>query len=176
MLQARLCNRVNRRAQEEIVGFVLIVVIVAVIFVIFLGISLNEKQDFKKESKDIRRFIESTMDITTGCALNNEINYINVRTLLQECYRGKNCLDGKNTCNVLNETLQGALDASWNVAEDSAIKGYIFNADYSANVSSSSVENIIKIERGKCMDERQGAEEFFSYYPGSISYSLEICY
>src|SRR3989344_4940588 len=105
MLQARLCNRVNRRAQEEIVGFVLIVVIVAVIFVIFLGISLNEKQDSKKESKDIRRFIESALDVTTRCALNNEINYVNVRTLLQECYKGKNCLDGEDTCKVLNETL-----------------------------------------------------------------------
>ena len=52
--------KLNKKAQEEMVGFVLIVVIVAIIVVIFLGISLrNSEGDIGDESEKIGSFINA---------------------------------------------------------------------------------------------------------------------
>ena len=50
----------KRRAQEEIVGFVLIVVLVVIVLVIFLGISLRNPKPQQRESEIIYQFLESS--------------------------------------------------------------------------------------------------------------------
>ena len=57
-------NKMNRKAQEEIVGFVLIVVIVAIIFLVFLGIMIRQPGEVtSKESRDVSQFLGSMMEM-----------------------------------------------------------------------------------------------------------------
>jgi hypothetical protein len=172
----------ERRGQEEIVGFVAIVLIVSFIFLIFLGISLRKGADFRKESKDVSMFLESAMEYTTECADGYEPNYLTLRRALKGCYEGKRCVgikEGKEACEIANETLKELIDLSWQIGEERAIKGYLFDSEYSLNFSSENkeAEKILVIAKGNCSSGNiAGAENFFSAFPGKISYSLSLCY
>lgn len=166
----------SKRGQEEIIGFVMIVVIVAVIGLIFLVISLREKPSIERESKDIRLFLDSLGEYTSECAVNYEPDYSRARELLIECYNGKQCLSGKKACDVLKNILESSIESGYPYGEEMAIKGYFFNSSYSSN-SSKEYKSIIAIPKGNCSSGiKTGAEEFISSYPGTISYSLELCY
>src|SRR3989344_4393404 len=95
----------DRKAQEEMVGFVLIMVIVAVVFLVILGIMIRKPAGSEKESKDIYQFMESMMEYTTDCAINNEIDYEKIGGLLKECHSNHStCFNGKGICDVLNDS------------------------------------------------------------------------
>lgn len=172
----------RKRGQEEIVGFVAIVLIVSFIFLIFLGISLRKGPEFRKESKDVSMFLESAMEYTTDCADGYEPNYMSLRRAIKGCYEGKKCAgtdEGREACEIANETLKEMIDLSWQVGGEMAIKGYIFNSEYGLNFSSGEkdAEKILIIKSGNCSSGNiAGAENFFSAYPGKISYSLSLCY
>lgn len=170
---------IRRKGQEEIVGFVVIVLLVSVIAVIFLGISLRDDSAQVKESKDITRFVDSALLYTSDCALGYEPNYASLKDLIADCYRdsGKSCLDNRGICLALNQTLNEMLDASWNVGPDANVKGYEFKAFYSVNASDENVVKIINTDKGNCSSETytQGSG-FFSIDRGTITCSLKICY
>jgi len=169
----------ERKGQEEIVGFVAIVLLVTVIAIIFLGISANKEPATQKESKDISRFLESVMIYTTDCALGYEPNYLTPKDLLKECYsnKGKKCLDEKEVCSALNETMLLVLGSSWTVGEEAKTKGYLFKSVYSKNSSKLDGEEILKLGKGNCSSGSYiEGDNFFSVYPGTITSSLRICY
>lgn len=164
---------VNKKAQEEIVGFVLIVVIMAVILLIILGVSLRSDKNIQKESKEISQFLESTMEYTSDCAINYEPDYAKIGDLIEKCYSKAKCSSGKNTCDVLRETLNDILDSSWKVGPDRPIKGYLFNATYETNLTH---ENIVILSKGECKGSYKGAEYLSPAYPGTIVSSFNLCY
>ena len=57
----------NRSAQEEMVGFVVIVVIVSIALLILLGFLLRGSGKSAVESFEIENFIQSVMQYTTDC-------------------------------------------------------------------------------------------------------------
>ena len=168
-----------KRGQEEIVGFVVIVVLVVVIALIFLGISLRNDSNQVKESKDVRRFVDSALLYTSDCAFGYEPNYASLKDLITSCYRDpeKSCLDNRDVCLALNQTLNAMLDTSWNVGSDAKVNGYEFNAFYAINASDENVERIVKVDKGNCSSQiyTQGSD-FFSVNSGTITCSLRICY
>lgn len=166
--------RRNRRGQEEIIGFVLVVVIVAVIFLIFLGLTIRKAPSAtQKESYDVSEFLDSLMDYTSKCAVISDRVYLNIGALLRECYSGSSCRAGASSCSVLTRTIQEAIDSTWKVGDDRPVKGYIFNASY---ISDNSKKNVVLLSKGNCTGERIGAEHLTPVYPGNIRSSLEICY
>ncbi len=167
-------KNLKRRGQEEIVGFVLIVVIVAVIFLIFLSLTLRRTPSVtQKESQDVSEFLESMMDYTSECAITSDRIYVNLGNLVRECYSGSSCRAGSNACSVLRRTVQESVETAWRVGADRPVKGYVFNATY---VSDNTKKNVIFIAKGNCTSEKIGAEHLSPVYPGNIRSSLEICY
>ena len=167
-------RKANKRAQEEIVGFVLVVVIVAVIFLIFLGLTIRQKSPItQKESRDVSEFLESMMDYTSKCAVVSDKAYVSLGMLERECYSGSSCRAGDNACSVLTRTIQEAVESNWKMGADRPVKGYIFNATYSSDALS---KNVILLTKGNCTNERIGAEHLSPVYPGNIRSLLEICY
>lgn len=169
----------ERKGQEEIVGFVAIALLVTVVAVVFLVISANKESGVQKESKDISRFLESSMIYTTDCALGYEPNYLTPKDLLKECYsnKGKKCLDDKEVCSALNETMLLILDRSWTVGPEAKTKGYSFKSVYSKNSSKMDGEEILILGKGNCSSGVYiGGDSFFSVYPGTITSSLRLCY
>lgn len=164
----------NRKAQEEIVGFVLVVVIVAIIFLVFLGIAVRQSEPVtQKESGDVSRFLESMMEYTTDCAIVSEYSYLSLGELVKECNSGTTCLYGGKSCDALKRTIQGAVEANWRIGPDRPIKGYLFNSTYS---SESRAKEVLAMTKGNCTYERIGGEYEIPAYPGNIRVALEMCY
>ena len=114
----------NSRAQEEIVGFALIIIIVAVILLVFLGFYLRSSGKETIESYEAESFIASSLQYTTECRDN--FGYLSVQDLIFDCYENEKCLDDTDTCEVLNSSLKGILEKSWEIGENTPVKGYEF--------------------------------------------------
>ena len=77
--------RINKKGQEEIVGFVLVIVLVAVIFLIFVGIFVRQDSNStRQESIEVYQFLDSFMQQTSECAIGFEPAYSNVGELIQQ--------------------------------------------------------------------------------------------
>ena len=114
----------NKRGQEEMVGFALIIIIVAVILLVFLAVSLNKSKEEVLGTNEVSSFVQSTLSYTTSCAEYSD-EYYSIQKLITECVNYEsNCLDGRTTCDVLNSTLEEILEESWTVGENTPIIGY----------------------------------------------------
>ena len=65
----------RKKAQEEMVGFALIIILVAVILLIFLGFSLRDQEKETIESYEVESFIQSFLQYTSDCRDNLEFSY-----------------------------------------------------------------------------------------------------
>jgi hypothetical protein len=164
----------NRKAQEEMVGFVLIVVIVVIIGLVVLGIMIrNPQNESVKDSTDVAQFIGSVLEYTSPCAKGHEPAYLNVRDLIVECYRGTSCSNGNQTCLELNRTLANLINNSLNIKEESFYTGYTLNLSIYSNSSS---QNFLYLKEGQCGEVFRGSEPAsIPLEEGKISVSLKMC-
>lgn len=155
----------KKNSQEEMVGFVLIVVLVTIIALVFLAISIR-KAPASLPSRELESFMQSAMKYSSDCYSTAERRQ-EVKDLIKSCYDNKKCLDGKEACNVLNETLTGILKTSWKPGENNPIKAYdLFIFDSKTN------KTISSLKQGNCLGNRIGASMLVS---GDIKAELEIC-
>lgn len=119
-----MINLFNKRAQEEIVGFVIIVVIIGVIILVLLSFMLMNDDEAVLESYEIESFIDSMLQYTTNCE--TQLEFLSFQKLIAHCESNGVCLDNSNSCRVLNSTAEEIIEGAWNVNEQSAIKGYEF--------------------------------------------------
>ena len=164
----------SRKGQEEIVGFVLIVVIIAVALVIFLGIKLRNPEPVQKESEILYQFIESAMEQTTDCVLRENGKNLAMGELIKECDSlGNSCLNGQTSCDVARSTMDDMLKAAWKVGPDYPTKGYELNATYNQNNSES--EEIFSLMMGNCTNSYIGNSYFLPQFPGNIVIEVKLC-
>lgn len=155
----------NKRAQEEIVGFAVIVIIVSIILIFFLVFSLSEKTE--TESYEAESFLQSSLYYTSSCADNEE--YLPVQDLIFSCYTEEKCDNEEEACDVLNETLKGILEESWQTGEDSPVKGYkleIFSEE----------ETILSLEEGNVTGSYKGAQQILPESRASIKILFNLYY
>ena len=119
----KILNASPKKAQEEMIGFVLIIVLVAVIGLIFLGLSLRNPQKEIVESYEVESFIHSFLQYTTDCG-NYRENYLPLQKLISACVDGEICLDERESCDVLTSTLTEIIESSWKVEGDRPSQGY----------------------------------------------------
>ena len=93
--------KIKKKGQEEMLGFALIIIIVAVILLVFLGFSLRGSQKQGVESYEADSFMQAFLQYTTDCAENYETDYLDIQDLVFECDDGNTCLDGRDACEVL---------------------------------------------------------------------------
>ena len=113
-----------KKAQEEMVGFALIMIIVAVVLLIFIGFSLRNQEDEAVESYEVDSFIQAFLQYTTDCADGYEPRYHSIRKLIVSCNNQEKCLDKRETCEVLEFTLKGIIKETWKIKGDRPVKGY----------------------------------------------------
>jgi hypothetical protein len=166
----------NRKGQEEMVGFVVIVVLVAVVFLVFLGLFVSKGVGNDQDSREIIGFLESLNQYTSDCAISFEPAFEDIGSLVQECYEGSLCLNGKSACDVLNGTVREVLDSSWNIGPEDYHKAYVFKVYFDDN---STKEDIMEVSKGDCLGSIIGAEipisEASGLGRGSFVESLRIC-
>ncbi len=114
MVNKQLKN--DKKGQEEMVGFALIMIIVAVIGLIFLGFSLSRPQVSSVESYEIDSFTQAFLQYHTSCEDNLE--HLTIQKLISRCKSGgSNCLDGRTLCVALREEAGEVLESSWPIVD-----------------------------------------------------------
>ncbi len=168
----------KKKGQEEIVGFIMIIVLVSVILTIFLGISLRQKTPIRAESIEVYQFLASMSEYTSSCAIRFVPDYSSVSELFENCLDGNRCIDGKDSCDVLNNTLTGTFQKAWLAGNKAEIKGYRFKANYVTGNGSEGAkeEKIAELNAGNCTLDSRGAEYVTPAFPGRIVLSMETCY
>ena len=158
----------NRKGQEEMVGFALIVIIVSIILLVFLGFFLGNSNSKTVESFEAENFVISTLQYSTECQ--DYYGYISVNDLIFMCNSKLTCQDGQDSCDVLNSTLNGILNQSWNVGGGSPIKGYVLN------ITSNSGVVVPSISKGNITKSSEGTLQPFSKGGVSVKVLFNIFY
>lgn len=143
----------DKRAQEEIVGFAVIVIIVSIILVFFLVFSLSDKTE--TESYEAESFLQTSLYYTSRCSDNK--GYLDVQDLIFSCYTAEKCDNEQEACTVLNETLKGILGESWQTGENFPVKGYKMEI-----FPEGEEEIILSVEKGNVTGSYKGAQQLLS--------------
>src|SRR3989338_10081074 len=125
-------KRKSTKAQEEIVGFALIIIIVAIVILFLLSFSLKKPVKENIESFEADSFLQTTLQYTAECGPEKRV--FSVQELIFLCDSEKACfetaperdLEEVNSCDLLNETLVGLLAQSWKTGAGMPVKGYEF--------------------------------------------------
>ena len=112
----------NKHAQEEMVGFALIIIIVSVILLIFLSFSLRSSERMEIQSYEVEGFIQSFLQYTSDCE--DSLEALSVQKLIFSCDDNEKCLDGRSACEAMDFTLKEICEKSWTVGEDTPVRGY----------------------------------------------------
>lgn len=142
-----------KKGQEEMVGFAIIIVIVAVIILVFLSISLRSPSSQNTgQNYEIQSFIQASLQYTVeGKILKNII---------------RDCVKYDKDCGILEGELKDIMEESWEVGEESVIKGYVLEI-YSKDLE------ILTLEQGNQTNNYKGD---FQSLPDDVEVNLKLYY
>lgn len=145
-----MTDRLNKkRGQEEMIGFGLIIVIVAVILLVFLWYSSTQQGEENLDSSEVENFLNSYTAYTSSCS-DKISSFRTVEDLVKDCDpqdQSKECGD-KGICQALNDTTKKILNESWQVGPNRPEKGYEFKIKETKKDSDGVVGLITDIEKG----------------------------
>jgi hypothetical protein len=128
-------KRNSKRGQDEMVGFAMIIVMVAVIFIVILSVYLRKPAE-KTMDYEANSFVQALLQYTTTCEEENMVN-LTVQELIGKCKEGNPCYYNdlinreSNPCKILNDTIKAVVRASWEAGGNSPVLGYWFNVTIS---------------------------------------------
>lgn len=155
-----------KKAQEEMLGFALIMIVVAVALLVFLSFSIGKSQKENVENYEVENFIQSFLQYTTDCAKAYEPNYLSIQKLIIECTNQGTCLDSRNSCDVLEADLKEIAEKGW---EARPIQGYEIGIW-------AEEEKIMFLEQGNKTKDYKGAMQEFSKAGEPINISFTAYY
>ncbi|MCH7850333.1 MAG: hypothetical protein IH845_01690 [Nanoarchaeota archaeon] len=161
-----------KKGQQEMVGFVLIVVLVVVGLMVFLIISVTSEPKSTK-NLEVDNLLNSIFKHTTECAIVFEPNYDNFEDLFKSCYQGKECSNiGIDACEYLETSLREIMDDSLNSLADVNYYQLLFSSK-----DGDGWEGIFKIEEGECTGtSKMGASRILRSLGGDeLLVSIELC-
>jgi len=120
---------VNKKSQEEMVGFVMVVALVAVIFLVFLGIMMRKPgaEEDRTRVDEVSLFLDAMLEYSTDCEVAG--SRLNFKDAIIEAKETNRCpgtgVDG-NLKENLEELSKEIIEKSWNPGQDKPVKGYLF--------------------------------------------------
>jgi hypothetical protein len=169
-------NKITKKGQEEMLGFALIMIIVAVILVIFLGFSLRKSSKETVESYEVESFLQTALSYSTECG-NYRDSHPPIRDLIFACNSKEMCLDGQDSCEVLKSEVENIIGKSWKIGEDTPIKGYELKILLSSTGEEKGyIEIIPKITQGNITGNSKGAMQDYSKGGELVEIYLTISY
>lgn len=163
-------EKFRKNGQQEMVGFVLIVVLVVVAMMVFLILSLKTSSE-PEDSLEVQNLITSLMRHTTDCAISYEPEYDDFEDLFKSCYKDQQCSNlKKDACDYLEESLK---DFMFNIMEGESIDYYeviFFQKDDGEDNS------IINIDEGNCSNGKiSAAQKTLDYRGESLVVRIRTC-
>ncbi len=165
---------INKKAQHEMIGFVLIIIIVVVIGLVFLMFSIKKPTTNVQTSAELSSLLEASMLYTTECSTTFIPEYYNINELIGQCYkfRDKKCLNNDSVCNALSASLNKAITQSLDVDENKPNKAFKFNIKDWQN------QSLLSIEQGvfdNCDSVIGASYSKYIINAGNIDIYLELC-
>lgn len=168
----------SKKAQEEIVGFVLVMVLIAVVALVFLGLQLRQKPA-ASESKQVANLLDAMLKYTTECSVSLP-QYETLRDLIKSCYEQAKCSNGMQACQYLQDTADKMLLAALaDVEAERPVKSYQLNASYSTTqfvFGKKPQADILVVSKGKCTGSSLAYKEFLPIEAGNIEIMLRLCF
>jgi len=163
-------RRNRKTAQQEMVGFVLIVVLVVVALMIFLLIRLN-KVPVELNSLEVDNFLEAIMSYTTKCAPNFEPQYDTFEELFKDCHRGRICKNlYLDSCEYLNESLKNVVESL--ISSEASVSAY--RVDFLSRGNGLET-GILRIEEGECKGVISSAQKVIISGSESLIVRASFC-
>ncbi|MDO8516778.1 MAG: hypothetical protein Q7S33_01515 [Nanoarchaeota archaeon] len=160
----------HKKSQQEIIGFVLIVVLVIVAGFVFLLISLQTPAAEINSAK-INDLIYSTLKYTSKCAISSEPNYDSIEELINSCADNEKCSNlDIVACDYLNQSLTEIIPELIKL-ESPPVSAYQLKI-YRQN----SNDNMFNLKQGDCKGNVYGSQRSISKYPDNIVVNLRLCY
>ncbi len=118
----------GNRAQEEMIGFGVILLLVAIVLVVFLSLSMGGSDKKAVDSYQVNSFLQAYLQYNSKCQEKNYgiIENVSMQNLIKKCYKEENCLDERDPCELLNKTSKDMIVESWQIKEGSPRVGYEF--------------------------------------------------
>lgn len=143
-------NKMSKKGQEEMVGFGFIILIVAVILIIFITLMINRPEQ-EIESYEVESFLQSLLQVTSDCEEYG--GFMTIKDLSFECRENSVCLDGRDTCDVLNDTLENIVGDVWQI-QDRPVEGWSLQIV-------SEADSIINMTQGNKTANYKGSSQSF---------------
>jgi hypothetical protein len=167
---SRLLSR--KSGQEEMVGFGLILILVAIIFIVFIALYIRKPTE-KVNDYETNSFIQSVLQYTTTCEESNLEN-LTVQEVIFKCQQNDPC-DYRNMdpCSILNTTLKGIIRESWEVNPKSPVKGYNLAINVSDDGGETEVR-LLNLKEGVVTNNYRGSEQDFGKSGDYISILFQV--
>lgn len=160
----------DKNGQQEIVGFVLIVVVVIIGLMVFLLVFLGNKNT-EIESFAVQNMISAIFKTTSKCAVSFEPQFDDYEALFKSCKAGERCNNlNVNTCDYLNTSLGGVIKSL--ISTEASINAYKFDF---LEKDSNGESGILTISEGRCNSTRQGAQRAISYRGETLIVRVSVC-
>jgi len=157
----------NKRGQEEMIGFAVIIIMVSIIILVFFSFSMNKSDGDLVESYELESFLQSALQYHTSCYYNWK--YIDVKDLIFRCSNQQICEDNIDPCVELNNTLKDIVGESWKVEGDRPVKGYEMNIF-------SNEEELLGFNKGNITNNYKGTSIPYTKSGTSIEILLKVYY
>lgn len=121
---------INKKGQEEVMGFVLIVLIIIIIGVVFFAFSLRKSgESVWQKSSEADDFLNSILAYTTDCKPSSGGAYLSVKELVRECADKSStqytCGDiTSSACKAANSTISAIFKELQADVSDRPVHGY----------------------------------------------------
>jgi len=115
---------------------------------IFITFTIT-RQETEVESYEVESFVQSMLSYTTDCS--DYSGKVAVDRLIKKCKDNEKCIDERDTCDVLKDTISGMVEESWKVGRG-GILGYELNISIKG-------ENIISVSEGNKTKSYKGSSQ-----------------
>jgi hypothetical protein len=162
-----------KKGQQEMVGFVLIIVLVIIALLIGLTITLrNQGNKEPLQDQQVEQALQSILEHTSNCAINFEPNYDNYEELFKSCEQQKNCKNlQQSACEHLNNTLPTILERIY--ATEAKTTAYKLDS-YAEETTTN--KPLISIQEGNCNNKAsKTAQKRILYGTENIIIRLQKC-
>lgn len=169
-----------KKGQQEIMGFIIIVVMVVIIGVILLGIYLRKDKPIEKTDAEISNFLSASLRYTTECTRGTEESYQNLGDLVKACYsrRTLNCLSGLDACQETSRVYGQLINSLWPAGANRPVRASKMSFFYVQNLSeegrTSFLESVSQGNRTGCYSIKSGVT-LLSADSGDILLDFELC-
>lgn len=161
----------NKKAQEEIMGFVILIVVIIIIGLVFFAFSLRKATTIEPEHNKMDDFIQSTLSYTTGCVINFESQ--NIKELIRQCDASSTskCENNITICTELNSTITNIVHS---LLGTEITNFYVHG--YSLNISGSSDSSKLFIKEGNLTGNYFASSTSIPSLDSPITLKLKVYY